>query len=95
MAKVEEFVGRQIDMEQVIICILKNRLVTLKGIPGIGKTTISKSLGKFIAERQIFQDGVIYISMRGHDQTSQLVQQMYFYFTQKIENQPDTSFTRD
>lgn len=42
VAKVEEFVGRQIDMQQVIMSILSNRLITLKGIPGIGKTTISK-----------------------------------------------------
>ena len=63
---------------------MSNRLTTLKGIPGIGKTTISKSIGIFLAEREVFQDGIIYISMRGHDQTSQLVQQMYLYFTQRV-----------
>lgn len=41
----------------------KNRLVTVEGIPGIGKTTITKSVGFFLEEREKFMDGIIYISM--------------------------------
>ena len=73
MAAVDEFVGRQLDMQQILVCILNNRLTTLKGVPGIGKTTISRSIAWFLAERDVFDDGIIYVSMRGRDQTSQLI----------------------
>jgi len=65
MAKVDDFVGRQEDMFRISRLLLNNRLITVKGIPGIGKTSISKRLGFFLSEREIFKDGVIFIPMRG------------------------------
>ena len=73
-------------MHNLIKCIRDNRLTTLKGIPGIGKTTIARNLGAHLAEREVFQDGIIYISMQGFDQASQLVQIM-FQKVVKVKNQ--------
>ena len=68
----------------------------MKGVPGIGKTTISRSVCWFLAERDIFEDGIIFVSMRGRDQTSQLIQQIFqsisynqqsvYSATQKVDN---------
>ena len=65
VAKADDFVGRQEDMHRIAKLMVHNRLITLIGLPGIGKTAISKRLGYFLSEREIFKDGVIYISMRG------------------------------
>ena len=42
IAKIEEFVGRQIDMQEIIKDINNNRLMTIIGLPGIGKTAMVK-----------------------------------------------------
>jgi Mg-chelatase subunit ChlI len=57
-------------MQRVIMSILTNRLTTLKGIPGIGKSVMSKCIGDFLSDREVFQDGIIFISMHGRDQTT-------------------------
>jgi len=49
---------------------VNNRLTTLKGIPGIGKTTIAKVIGSYLNEREVFEDGIIWISMRGFNLAS-------------------------
>ena len=52
-------------MHKIAKLLLNNRLITVRGLPGIGKTSICKRLGYFVSERGTFKDGVIYISMRG------------------------------
>ena len=61
----------------------ESRLVTIIGIPGIGKTSISKSVAIFLEEREKFRDGIIYISMRRRYQSSMLISQIL----QKIKDQ--------
>ncbi len=80
MAKADDFVGRQEDMHNIAKLLLNNRLITVRGLPGIGKTSISKRLGFFISERELFKDGVIYLSMRGKNQTNSLIEAIYQYF---------------
>jgi nucleoside-triphosphatase THEP1 len=50
-------------------------------LPGIGKTSICKRMGLFVSERGIFKDGLIYISMRGKKETSNLIETLFQYFT--------------
>ena len=64
MSSINDFVGRATDMAAIINILNESRLVTIIGIPGIGKTTIAKSIGIFLEEREKFKDGIIYISMR-------------------------------
>jgi len=67
VAKITEFVGRQIEMQEIIAAVLHNRLTTILGVPGIGKTTISKSVGFHLTERKTFHDGIMFFTMRGKD----------------------------
>lgn len=87
VAKVDEFVGRQQEMNEIIKCIKSNRLTTILGLPGIGKTTISKNIGFFLAERMLFRDGIVYFSLRGKDQANMLIQQMYLFFSRLLAAQ--------
>lgn len=38
-------------MQEIISDIFNNRFVTIKGIPGIGKTTIAKAIMHYLDER--------------------------------------------
>ena len=67
VSQVDEFIGRQIEMQEIISSVLQNRVTTIIGMPGIGKTTISKSLGFFLNEREVFKDGIVYFSLLGQD----------------------------
>lgn len=51
-------------MHNLITFLHENRLVTIKGIPGIGKTSLAKQVGHFLQERLTFKNGVIYQSVR-------------------------------
>ena len=73
-------------MQEIIACVLSNRFTTVIGVPGIGKTTIAKSVGSHFDERKAFEDGVIFFSMRGKDQTTHLVQQMFLFFNKFSQN---------
>lgn len=40
--KVDDFLGRSVEMHQLICYLHDHRLVTIKGVPGIGKTSLAK-----------------------------------------------------
>jgi len=52
-------------MYDVCYWIGHNRLVSILGPPGIGKTSLAKSLANFLFDRRKFADGIIYVSLRG------------------------------
>ena len=72
----DNFIGREIDMLEIMKLVNKNRLVTIKGSPGIGKTSLAKDLSSHIynrAQRDLFRDGVVYIGCLGISITETLV----------------------
>ena len=79
MSKISDFMGRSLEMSEIIekLDIHKNRLVTVEGIPGIGKTTITTSVGFFLEERDKFMDGIIYIAMSKRKEADMLITQLY------------------
>lgn len=64
-SKVEGFVGRQQEMYEIINLLEQNRLVSILGPPGIGKTSISRNLANYVKDRRKFSDGIIYVELRG------------------------------
>lgn len=64
-------------MSNIIKKIQRNRLVTVLGHPGIGKTMITKSVALFLEERNKFHDGLICISLCKMYHADRLISQLY------------------
>lgn len=64
-SQIENFMGRNEVMHDLLCLILTSRFVTLKGIAGIGKSSLAKETIRYIYERKHFRNGVIYINMNG------------------------------
>ncbi|KAG1686880.1 hypothetical protein DVH05_005878 [Phytophthora capsici] len=60
----ESFVGREQELHMLAELVNTRRLVTLRGPPGIGKSTLSIKLAHFLADRNAFPDGVAFIRLR-------------------------------
>eukprot|EP00826_Nyctotherus_ovalis_P058231 TRINITY_DN798_c0_g1_i2.p1 TRINITY_DN798_c0_g1~~TRINITY_DN798_c0_g1_i2.p1 ORF type:complete len:1311 (-),score=269.74 TRINITY_DN798_c0_g1_i2:1305-5237(-) len=75
-SKVEHFVGRKTELHNAICLVRCSRIVTIKGLAGIGKSSMAKTLAHFFMERRTFSDGVIFISARGIESTNVLLTQL-------------------
>lgn len=51
-SNVEGFIGRQQEMYELMHLLQYNRLVSVLGPPGIGKTSISRNLSNYIRDRK-------------------------------------------
>jgi predicted ATPase len=60
---VTDFIGRGQDLLRVTELAKHNRLITLLGIGGIGKTRIAMQLALEVKEQTFYQDGVYYYSL--------------------------------
>ena len=60
---VEQFIGQFDIPEQWNVGLIV-------GKSGTGKTTIAKAISSYLNEREVFEDGIIWISMRGFNLTS-------------------------
>jgi len=76
-AQVEHFVGRKIELYSLVCLITENRLVTVMGLPGIGKTSVTKALARHLLERSTPSDGIIYVSARGLESTDSVIDEIY------------------
>lgn len=61
----ESFVGREQELHALAGLVNSHRFVTIRGPPGIGKSTLSIKLAHFLADRNVFPDGVAFIRLRG------------------------------
>ncbi|MBI3799318.1 MAG: tetratricopeptide repeat protein [Deltaproteobacteria bacterium] len=71
-----EIVGREALMVDAIKALADARLVTLTGPGGIGKTTIAEEVARWHAERELFHDGVFFVSLEGIKDAVRLAETM-------------------
>jgi len=60
-----DFEGREVDMYRVITNLMRGRLVTLFADNGMGKTAVTTAVCNYIDDRNMIEDGVIYIKAVG------------------------------
>jgi hypothetical protein len=56
-----DFEGRVADMYRVITIVAQKRLVTVVGEYGVGKSALTSAVCNYIADRGIFEDGVLFL----------------------------------
>jgi formylglycine-generating enzyme required for sulfatase activity len=69
------FVGRRKEIHQVIKTLVESdkRCIALHGMGGIGKTALAYAIGQWLHERDRYQDGVWFISLRDTDSVGTLI----------------------
>jgi hypothetical protein len=77
----EVFIGRNILIQEAIQRIRDRRLVTLRGAPGIGKTSLACAIGQYLNERNNFADGVYFVPLRA----AQSDEALRFSISQSLE----------
>ena len=60
-------------MHEIIKLIQQQRFVTIRGIPGIGKSSLCKELANHYFERGAFRNGIIYISLSDCDKIEDVI----------------------
>ena len=60
----QEFTGRSKKLHEVINAIYQNRLVTISGTGGIGKTMVAMEVARWFHSRAHFPDGIFYLDLR-------------------------------
>jgi predicted ATPase len=86
-SKAEDFIGRTLEMYQIIQSILEKRVVNVMGIPGIGKTTLVKAVAHYLNERHQFKDGIIILSLRNLDQTSMVITRLELIIKKRLKEE--------
>jgi hypothetical protein len=71
------FVGRNIEMYEVITMLTQQRLVTIRGPPGIGKSSLTRRLAHYLLRRGLFRDGVCFVMLRGCTTTASVYAAMH------------------
>lgn len=84
-AKVENFMGRQDEMYDIISHLESHRLITITGVPGIGKTSIAKNIANFLKDRMIFEDGILYLSLRGCESAEMFIARLALLIKQESQ----------
>ena len=74
----EIFVGREAKMIEVIRQMQRARMVTLTGPGGIGKTALARQVALWHAERHLFRDGVIEVSLENVRDEGGLLSQLAY-----------------
>ena len=66
LPRITDLVGRQKDMYNLVskIMTVNNHLLTLIGLPGVGKSALVKSTLQYIQDRNLLRGGLIFMQAR-------------------------------
>jgi adenylate kinase len=82
-------------MHQVIKNIHKKRIVNVKGVPGIGKTTLIKAVAHYLDERHIMRDGIIMLSLRNLDKADMILTRLELLINKRVKDFINDSDRKD
>ena len=82
-AKVDNFLGRQKELYEVVHAVTVNRLVTIIGLPGIGKTALCKNAVHYISERNLFKQGIFFMQVKGYMNSDLLMKKLVRNFVKQ------------
>jgi len=85
VAREEVFVGREAKMIEVIRQMRTARLVTLTGPGGIGKTALARRVALWHAERRLFRNGVIEVTLENVRDEGKLASQLAYALDVKLD----------
>jgi ABC-type dipeptide/oligopeptide/nickel transport system ATPase component len=75
--KIDTFVGRTTEMVGIINAINRHRFVSVSGISGIGKSAIIKNIANLLSDREIIQNGVIYLDIKNIANIENFIEKLY------------------
>eukprot|EP00428_Durinskia_dybowskii_P077265 CAMPEP_0170354716 /NCGR_PEP_ID=MMETSP0117_2-20130122/257_1 /TAXON_ID=400756 /ORGANISM="Durinskia baltica, Strain CSIRO CS-38" /LENGTH=1034 /DNA_ID=CAMNT_0010608705 /DNA_START=686 /DNA_END=3790 /DNA_ORIENTATION=+ len=61
-----DFEGREVVMHSVIRHLLERRLVSIVGEDGVGKSAVAATICKYLSDREVFSDSIVYFRAKGH-----------------------------
>ena len=82
--KVENFIGRSIEWQKLVELIHSNRLISVTGISGIGKSAIVKEVTHFLSKRDFTKDGTIYLSLVDCQTIDNMFQRIVFLLRKSL-----------
>ncbi|CAI2377825.1 unnamed protein product [Moneuplotes crassus] len=94
-SKIDNFVGRQKEMYDIIDHLSKNRLVSILGLSGIGKTTLARNIADHLKHRQRFRDGIIYVGLRGCESSQMFLANLSLIIRTEAETEIEENKTND
>jgi hypothetical protein len=76
------FVGRKVDMYQILHQLTRTRVVTIRGPAAMGKTMLAHAIGRHIVDHMSFEhnrfhDGVLFVDLRGCVSVHALLKHVY------------------
>ena len=82
-SKVDCFRGRKKELYQISELLDQYRFVVVKGMMGIGKSSLVKEFALRALNRHLLQDGVVYVNLRGEENTDALIDSLYHQIAQQ------------
>jgi tetratricopeptide (TPR) repeat protein len=86
----KSFTGRAKEMHDLVNMVLRERLVTIRGAGGIGKTAIAMEVGRWFHLRNSFKDGIFKMDLRGLEGAESVMQ--HIATTLGLEFKDETGF---
>ena len=81
--------NRNKDMFDVMTLLKESPIVQIFGIPGVGKSTLARSVASYIGERGHYRDGVCYINMANVNCVKDLLNRLSEQIMTKYANAPE------